>query len=57
MKSYDANDHGASDQVAGQAKKPWVTPSLEVIALQSAEGGTHPSKVDGAGSHYNRPRS
>jgi hypothetical protein len=57
MKSYDANDHGASDQVAGQAKRPWVTPSLEIIALQSAEGGTHPSKVDGAGGHYNRPRS
>ena len=57
MMSYDANDHGASDQVAGQAKRPWVTPSLEIIALQSAEGGTHPSKVDGAGSHYNRPRS
>jgi hypothetical protein len=56
MKSYDAKDHGASDQV-GQAKKPWVTPSLEIIALKSAEGGTHPSKVDGGGSHFNRPRS
>ena len=43
MKSYDAKDHGASDQVAGQAKKPWITPSLEIIALKSAEGGTHPS--------------
>jgi hypothetical protein len=57
MKSYDAKDHGATDQIAGQAKKPWVTPSLEIIALQSAEGGTHPSKSDGAGGHYNRPRS
>jgi len=57
MKSYDVKDHGASDQVAGQAKKPWVTPSLEIIALKSAEGGTHASKVDGAGSHFNRPRS
>ena len=57
MKSYDAKDHGASDQVVGQAKRPWVTPSLEIIALQSAEGGTHPSKVDGAGGHFNRPRS
>lgn len=57
MMSYDANDHGASDQVAGQAKKPWVTPSLEIIALRSAEGGTHPAKLDGAGGHFNRPRS
>ena len=57
MKSHDVNDHGASDQFAGQAKKPWVTPSLEIIALQSAEGGTHPSKVDGIGAHFNRPRS
>jgi hypothetical protein len=57
MKSYDAKDHGASDQIAGQAKRPWVTPSLEIIALQSAEGGTHPAHSDGAGGHFNRPRS
>ncbi len=57
MKSYDVQDRGASAQIAGQAKKPWVTPSLEIIALKSAEGGTHPSKVDGAGGHFNRPRS
>jgi hypothetical protein len=57
MMSYDANDHGASDQVAGQAKKPWVTPSLEIIALKSAEGGTKPSHADGVGGHFNRPKS
>ena len=57
MMSYDANDHGVSDQIAGQAKKPWVTPSLEIIALKSAEGGTHPSHADGAGSHLQRPKS
>ncbi len=57
MMSYDANDHGASDQVAGQAKKPWVTPSLEIIALESAEGGTKPSHSDGAGGHFQRPKS
>jgi hypothetical protein len=57
MKSYDAKDHGASDQVAGQAKKPWITPSLEIIALKSAEGGTHPSRHDGGGGHFQRPRS
>jgi hypothetical protein len=57
MKSYDVNDHGRSDHPTGQAKRPWVTPSLEIIALKSAEGGTHPSKVDGSGGHFNRPRS
>jgi hypothetical protein len=57
MKSYDAKDHGASDHVAGQAKKPWITPSLEIIALKSAEGGTHPSRNDGGGGHFQRPRS
>jgi hypothetical protein len=57
MKSYDAKDHGASDQVAGQAKKPWVTPSLDIIALKSAEQGTHPSRSEGGGAHFQRPRS
>jgi hypothetical protein len=53
MKSYDVQDHGVSDQVAGQAKKPWVTPSLQIIALESAEHGGTPAKVDGTG-HYQR---
>ena len=57
MKSHDVNDHGATGQSMGQAKKPWVTPSLQVIALQSAEGGTHLSNSDGVGAHSNRPRS
>jgi hypothetical protein len=57
MKSYDVNDHGASDRVAGQAKKPWVTPSLQIIALKSAEGGSRYSKVDGSGARFNHPRS
>jgi hypothetical protein len=57
MKSNDVNDHGASDRSFGQAKKPWVTPSLEIIALESAESGTHPTKVDGGGAHFNRPKS
>jgi hypothetical protein len=54
MKSYDVKDHGASDQIEGQAKKPWVTPSLQIIALESAESGTHKSTVDGNGGHYQR---
>jgi hypothetical protein len=54
MKSYDVQDHGVSDHVVGQAKKPWVTPSLQIIALESAESGHTPSTVDGGGSHYQR---
>jgi hypothetical protein len=57
MNSNDVKDRGASAQVPGQTRKPWVTPSLEIIALKSAEAGSHFSKVDGPGSHFNHPRS
>jgi hypothetical protein len=57
MKSYDNQVHGNCYRLAGEAKEPWVSPSLEIIALQSAEGGTHPSNTDGSGGHYTRPRS
>ena len=57
MKSYEVQDHGVSDRVAGQAKKPWVTPSLDVIALKSAEHGTTPARIDGNGGHSGRVRS
>jgi hypothetical protein len=57
MKSYDVNYHGASDQVTGQAKKPWVTPSLQIIALESATGGTNKVPRDGSGAHGLRPQS
>jgi hypothetical protein len=56
MKSNDVNDHGASDRSMDQAKRPWVTPSLEVIALESAESGHSPRGTDGGGN-FNRPRS
>jgi hypothetical protein len=57
MKSYDVKDHGVSGHITGQAKKPWVAPSLDIIALKSAESGTNPTRVDGHGGHFNRPRS
>jgi hypothetical protein len=56
MKSYD-QDHGASDQLQGQAKRPWVTPSVQIIALESAEAGTKPSRIDGPGGHFQRIKS
>lgn len=57
MKSHDVKDHGASDQVTGQAKRPWVTPSLQIIPLKNAESGTHFSTSDGNGAHSQRPKS
>jgi len=57
MKSHDVNDHGTSDQFAGQAKKPWVTPSLDIISLQSAESGLNINRLDGFGSKTLRTRS
>jgi hypothetical protein len=57
MKSHDVKDHGPSDHTSGQVKKPWIAPSLEIISLESAEGGTHPSRVDGHGGAFNRARS
>lgn len=57
MKSNVVQDHGTSDQIIGQAKKPWVTPSLDVIDLKRAEHGTTPSRIDGGGGHSGRVRS
>jgi hypothetical protein len=57
MNSYDVQDHGASAQGMGQAKKPWITPSLQIIALKCAESGTRAARVDGVSSHFERPRS
>jgi hypothetical protein len=57
MNSYDVQDHGDTDRINGQAKKPWITPSLQVIALKSAESGSHLSRKDGGGGKFNRPYS
>jgi hypothetical protein len=57
MNSHDVQDHGATGQLNGQAKKPWITPSLQIIPLKSAESGTKISRVDGNGGHFNRPHS
>ena len=57
MTSYDAIDHGATAQLNGQARKPWVTPSLQMISLKSAENGPHSGNLDGTGGHFNKTRS
>jgi hypothetical protein len=57
MNSDTIKDHGATDRLNGQARKPWVTPSLQIITLKSAENGTLKHKLDGVGSGTFRPRS
>jgi hypothetical protein len=57
MNSDTIQDHGATDRLNGQARKPWVTPSLQIIALKSAENGRQIHKLDGIGSKTFRPKS
>lgn len=57
MNSDTRKDHGATDRLNGQAKQPWVTPSLQIIALKSAESGNRHLAVDGPGSRAGRGKS
>ncbi len=49
MTSYVAKDLGATAQLNGQARKPWVTPSVQIIPLKSAERGPQSHHPDGVG--------
>jgi hypothetical protein len=57
MNSDNVKDHGATDRFNGQAKKPWVTPSLQIIAIQSAENGSTRRAPDSVGGKITRPKS
>jgi hypothetical protein len=57
MNSDTIKDHGAADRLNGQAKQPWVTPSLQIIALKSAENGNTRRGNDGPGGHSGRGKS
>jgi hypothetical protein len=58
MNGDTTKDHGATDGLNGQARKPWVTPSLQIIALKSAENGfRNYSRVDGPGGHAGQGKS
>ncbi len=57
MNSDTIRENGATDQPNGQARKPWVTPSLQIIALKSAQNGRQLHKLDSIGSRTIRPRS
>jgi hypothetical protein len=57
MKSYNVPVHNETDRRGGGLKKQWVKPSVEIIALESAENGNNPVRPDGGGSHFSRTRS
>jgi hypothetical protein len=57
MNSDTIKEHGATDRLNGQAKQPWVTPSLQIIALKSAENGFKHKAPDGGGGRSGTSRS
>ncbi|MGB8539217.1 MAG: hypothetical protein WCD57_22525 [Acidobacteriaceae bacterium] len=57
MNGDTIKDHGATDRLNGQTKQPWVTPSLQIIALKSAESGFQHLAPDGPGGHPGRGKS
>jgi hypothetical protein len=56
MNGDTIKDHGATDRLNGQARRLWVTPSLQIIALKSAENGNS-GKHDSHGGNPGRGRS
>jgi len=56
MNSDTIKDYGATDRLNGQARKPWVTPSLQILTLKSAESGFKHLNPDGPG-HSTRSKS
>jgi hypothetical protein len=57
MNSHDVQDNGGEALATSRDKKPWITPSLQIIALKSAESGTRNSHIDGTSSHFTHARS
>jgi hypothetical protein len=53
MNSYDVQDHGEKDP-GEPGKKPWVTPSLQVIPLKSAESGQITGRSDYKSGKFQR---
>ena len=58
MKSYNIPQVlNAMNKSVAMPRKQWVKPSVEIIALESAEIGSHINSVDGHGGNYIHPRS
>jgi hypothetical protein len=56
MNSYNVQVHSETTQLSGSDRKRWATPVIEVIALDTAQGGVNPSNRDHHG-HFGGPRS
>jgi hypothetical protein len=56
MNSYNVQVHSETIRPSGWTKKPWTTPVIEVIALETAKGGQQHVSRDGIG-HAGNPRS
>lgn len=58
MKSYNIPQVlDEANQFLAPPRKQWVKPSVEIIALESAENGNNPSRTDGGGAQSIRRRS
>lgn len=58
MKSYNIPQVlNEANEFLAPPRRPWVKPSVEMIALESAENGLNPTRVDGGGAHFVKPRS
>jgi hypothetical protein len=57
MNSDTIKDLGATDRLNGQPRKPWITPSLQIIDLKCAESGTQKHRIDGFGGRSQIIRS
>jgi hypothetical protein len=57
MNSHNVRVHNKTEGLMVQPKRPWVKPLVEILALESAEGGQNIRRADSGGSHATRPRS
>jgi hypothetical protein len=57
MKSQSVRVHNETEASVALSKTPWVKPVVEILALESAEGGVSLTRGDAGGSHFSRPRS
>jgi hypothetical protein len=57
MNSHNVRVHNETQGLMAQPKRLWVKPLVEVLALESAEGGNNLNRADAGGSHVTRPRS
>ncbi len=57
MNSDNVQVHGAADSEILRAKRSWKKPSIEIVALKTAEAGSNRGQRDFSGCHANACRS